>query len=494
MEPSTTDYSWNIPQRQSPAAISIMLLKTALRLVKTLWPLILIYFLRKQKSQGDIGILWMIVGFGALGFITTLIRYWFYQFHIDKGSLIIQSGWLKKKTLTLPLKSIMAVHLQQNVWQQFLKVAKVTLDSSGSEKVEVKIDALSIAKAEELKHILLSQKEMFADTTDLPAAPPQVRRLSFTDLIKLSLSANHLEAFFILFALGMNILQDIRKIFNVDGWAFVGNYAGKVHEQKVLAISVLIIVIALLSVVVSVIRTSLKYYDFRMEDAGQGWKISFGLITRQQLLVPFNKIQVLSWHANWLRRKLDFWIVQVQSIGHDEVKHKQHIHIPLTQLEQVLTLTHGYQRSPVFDPAQGSMIAPARWKRKTIVFAIPATIIPVIVFYLVTGYPALWLVLLFPAIARYHYTWYRNFRWAVNDEGIQSYSGVWGRRYTLLTWKKVQQVELKQSIYQRARGLATLKFITAGGNVFLYYIRYETAKQLADQVLYFVESGEEKWM
>jgi putative membrane protein len=74
------------------------------------------------------------------------------------------------------------------------------------------------------------------------------------------------------------------------------------------------------------------------------------------------------------------------------------------------------------------------------------------------------------------------------------YSGVWGRRFTLLTWKKIQQVELQQSLYQRSHNMATLRFITAGGKVSLFYIKYELARQLTDRILYYVESRKEGWM
>lgn len=495
MEPSTTNYSWNIPQRQSPAAIFIMLLQTAVRLVKTFWPILIVFFIRKQKDQEGISFLWILLGFGLITVITTILKYWFHKFYISNESLIIQSGWLKKKTLTLPLKSIQAVHLEQNIWQQFLKVARVTLDSSGSEKVEVKIDALTISKAEELKQLLLSRQETRPEgMLDTVKRENNVLRLSMTDLLKLSLSANHLEAFFILFGLSINLVDDVKKIFNIDGWEVMGDYAGKMEGQKILAVSILIIFVAIVSMIISIIRTMLKYYDFRLEDTVHGWKIFFGLITRQQLIVPFNKIQVLSWRANWVRRKLDFWIIHVQAIGHDEVKHKQRINIPVTCLEQVIQLSRCYQESPVFDVKQGSMIEADHWKRKLLFVAAPATVILLIIFYLIGGYTALWILLLFPVMAWYHHTWYLNFRWMANEEGIQMYSGVWGRRYTLLTWKKIQQVELKQSLYQRSHDLATLKFITAGGSVSLFYVPFDMAKQLTDRILYYVESRKDGWM
>jgi membrane protein YdbS with pleckstrin-like domain len=58
----------------------------------------------------------------------------------------------------------------------------------------------------------------------------------------------------------------------------------------------------------------------------------------------------------------------------------------------------------------------------------------------------------------------------------------------------VQQIQINQNLYQRAHNLATLHFITAGGNVELPYIKYATAKQLTDYALYEIESKNELWM
>ncbi len=149
--PTIQNNSWDVPRRQSPIAILIIMLQTAVLLIKTMWPVLLVYFFRKKQDEEGTNYLLIILGFGLVTIILAIIKYWYYTFQISGDNFIIKSGWLRKKTLTIHLNSIQAVHLEQNIWQQFLKVTKVKLDSAGSEKVEVKIDALTIAHAESLK-------------------------------------------------------------------------------------------------------------------------------------------------------------------------------------------------------------------------------------------------------------------------------------------------------------------------------------------------------
>ena len=489
-----TENNWSTPQRQSPAAIFIMLMQSAVEIIKFMWPVIVLTIFRDDKAEKAAKGLFSIAGFLAVTLGYTLIKYWFYKFYIDKYNLIIQTGWLKKKTLTIPLQSIQGVHLEQNLWQRVLQVAQVSFDSSGSEKVEAKIDALSWKKAEQLKELLQANPYIVAEAAEEKIVSKTQTRLSTADLMKLSLTSNHLEAFFIIIGLSIGLLDDIKDAFQIDGWGIMESYALQMAGQTALVVSILVVAVALLSIFVSVIRTVIKFYNFTIEHTPRGWKLSFGLINHQQRILPFSKIQILRWRANWLRRKLDFWIFSVQSIGHKVEKHKQHLQIPVTSLNGVLALTNAYQQTPVFTTSEGRSIQPGYWKRKTLIVGLPVSAILFTPLYLWIGLPGISTGLLLIYFGWYFRSWYKTFRWQINDEGLQVYSGVWGRQFTLLTWKKVQQVQLNQSSYQRKHELASIIFMTAGGSVKLPYIRFAEAKYLANLSLYYVESRDENWM
>ena len=153
-----------------------------------------------------------------------------------------------------------------------------------------------------------------------------------------------------------------------------------------------------------------------------------------------------------------------------------------------------YQQSPLFEINEGLKIEPAYWKRKLMFTAAPVTLILLVIFYLWIGPAGIGALLLFFYLAWYFNKWYKVFRWQINDEGIQLFTGVWGRKYTLLTWKKIQQVQVTQNPYQRTHGLANIIFLTAGGRVQLPYIQLSTANYLANLGLYYVESRDEHWM
>lgn len=483
---------WLEPQRQSPAAIFILLWSTSIKLLKGFWPVLVLYFFKDERDNDSLMLLWAFIGFGALSLVGAVIGYWFKKFQIKDGTLIIQSGWLKKKTLSIPLHTIQAVHLEQNVWQQALNVAKVSFDSIGSDDIEAKLDALSMEKAEQLRHLLMEKTSVLPiDPLGKPEEISHKYALTFPDLMKLSLTANHLEAFFILLALMINVFDEFRKIFG--GNDYLDSYGQQLLGQTALFIGILLMAVAVLSMLFSILRTMIKYYGFEIIDADQKWVISFGIFDKTKKTLPLSKIQILTWSANWLRRKIDYWTVQVQSVGHKEDK-KSNIHLPITSFEQVLHLVNRYQSFNGIEEENSLRIEPAYWKRKVWRNAVLISLVPMIGSFYWIQWQALGFLALFAYLTWSYYQWYRNFRWQTNEMGIQLLSGVFGRKFTLLNWKKIQQIHLHQNLYQKNRDLATVIFITAGGKVTVPYIELSVATILVNQVLYEVESKEESWM
>lgn len=496
MEAATNNESiWHSPQRQSPAAIFIILWSTSLKLLKGFWPVLLLYFFKGEKDENSVSIFFIIVAFTLISLLGTVISYWFKKFYISEDNLIVKSGWLRKKSLSIPFQNIQAVHLEQNVWQQALNVSKVSFDATGSEKVEVQLDALSTKKAEDLKDLLMNYvkvnqavgRENIIEENDTYTLP-------FGDLIKLSLTANHLEAFLILLALGFNVLEEIRSIFDFDEQEYLDTYGNEIFSQTLSMAFLLFLGVAFISIVFSIARTATKFFKFSLVDNHKEWKITFGLFNREQKTIPLKKIQILSWRASWLRRKFNYWIMQVQTVGANKKSKKEHIQIPVLASAPMIHLANAYQKFEKIDQEKSESIAAAYWKRKVLTIALPLAIVPTLISWNWFHWWSFLFLVISVYLTAYFYKSWKNFRWQGPEEGIQLQSGAWGRKFTLLNWSKIQQVQIHQNIYQRKHQLANVLFITAGGNVKLPYISLGKATSMVDYVLYYVESKEQNWM
>ncbi len=492
--------NWGTPQRQSPKAIVILFLKATVKWLKAFWVVILLLFFKPASSpeKQDLLNLWLLWGASALSLLFVLgalLKFWFYHFSIQTDTLQIQSGWWRRKQLSIPLRSIQGVQLEQDLWQRLLGVWRVSFDSIGSEQVDARIDALSKEKAEQLKALLLHDKSPISIQASLEAAPQALYRLEMGDLMKLSLSANHLEAFFILLGLGMRLWQDLKNFTDKDTESRLYGYAKNFAQQGLPLWSSALLFVAAVSVLVSAGRTLLKYYDFRLEEDPKNWKLAWGLATRHQKIVARQKIQMLSYRANWLRRKLDFWIMQVQSVGPGQGNNQalSTLSLPFTSFERVLRLSASYL--PLAAVAtEGRSIARVYWLRRSLLRALPVSILAAIILYFWKGgyWPALGLLLLGYGVGHFYF-WQQNFRWLVSEEGLRLYSGVWGRSYTLLKWEKVQQINISQGRYQFLKDWADIHFITAGGTAHIPYLPLSTALQLKEEVMYLIESRQIQW-
>ncbi len=493
------------PQRQSPAALFIILVKTVGLFAKIFWPALLVFLFRSAGKSGEHSnkgdkYIYILLAFSAITLIATVIKYFFHRFYISEGSFIVKSGWLNKKITSIPLQNITAVHLEQHILHRILNVAKVSLDSAGSDKVEVSIDALSLSKANELKQFLLqnskqSNKDEAINVEDIHQHTATINqsKLSFKELLVLSLTANHIEAFFILLALSVNVWDDLRKVFKLNESQWIDEHATLLKNSVALAAG-LIFLVAIVSVVYSFFRTVLRFFDFTITTESNGWKMAYGLTNHQQIFLPFSKVQIMQWRSNFVRRKFNIGIVHFMSTGYSELKKKQKIHIPVVSVGQIENLAVKYQQTAIFKPESGHRIDRSYWIRGLIYAGIILGLIPgIAVFFWIKSLAIVWMIVVAYIVVHRTY-FYRYYRWQTNDEGLQMYSGVWGRKFTLLKWSKIQQIHLTQNLFQKSRKVATLHFLTAGGEVELPYIPLQIAKLLVDRSLYLVESKNEKWM
>ncbi|MFW2475678.1 MAG: PH domain-containing protein, partial [Sediminibacterium sp.] len=184
-------------QRQSPFALVIMFFRIFRVVISQVWP-ILIPLLFKGKNNN--AIMWILIGGGIVLFvlIRTVLDYLYFTFHITGGQLIVRKGFFTKKNISIPLERIQAVHLEQSILHTLTRTYKVLIDTAGTEKEEVKIYALSNVAAISFREIILREsinlpeKEGVEQQVSLVSAK-QISKLGTVDLLKLSLSANHLE-------------------------------------------------------------------------------------------------------------------------------------------------------------------------------------------------------------------------------------------------------------------------------------------------------------
>lgn len=478
---------WSRPQRQPLAGMLVVIIQTFWEAIKRLWPILLLSLFRGESGKFD---KYEIIGVGimVLVLIAGAVRFFYFRFYIVENELVIKKGWLKKETLVIPLNRVQSVRIEQPYLHQLLGIVKMSLDTAGSSKTEASIDALRRPMAEQLRVQLVNESntETSAEIKSSPATP--VLSLTTKDLLKLSISANHIEAFFILLSFSYGIYENLKQI-KVDVPTSTFQPGSSVYFLLFLLTAVLII-----TVLVSTVRIFLKFYDFNVQKTSSGFYIRSGLTNVKQQIVAVNKIQFINWKANWIRKMMNLWILEFNIAGADEMQRKMKVQVPVTQTQYVPVLVENYTDLPDTIGSKAVTIHKSYFIRRTLI----SGLIPAIILIAITW---IWwksnslLILLYPAlICISSWLYQRKFKLYALPEKIYISKGVLGREYVLLKWYKIQTTTVKQSIYQRRKKLATVHLHTASGTLVIPFINLNEAHEIVNYGLYEIEHIERPWM
>jgi putative membrane protein len=473
-------FNWSQPQRQPLSGLLVALLKSFGQVLKSTWPFILLALFRGQQKEFD-GYDATLLAAAAIVLISSLGSYFFFRFYIEGDELIIKKGWLKKQVLTIPLQKIQAVHIEQGPLHQLLNIVKLSADTAGSNKTEVTIDALRKPMAEALRE-RLSQHQQPQTESGTEAVTP-LFTLGEKDLLKLAISANHVEAFFLLLSFAYGIFDNIKTI-NED---LVDDAAGWMPAGTLPVLLFLISAVLVTTLLISTTRIFFKFYQFTAMATPSGFGLKSGLASTRERFVAFQKIHYISWRSNWVRQRLGLWLLQFHTVGGNEVKQTVKAEVPVTQKSFISLLVQPYHTLPDTTGVTAVRIHASYILHRTLIVGlIPAFILMAATVYWWQYNALLWL--LWPAwMALCAWRFQRKFRLWVYDEVLYISRGVWGVEKVLLKWSALQATAFTQNIYQRNRGLANVLLYTAAGTLVIPFIDAATALPLVNYGLYKVE-------
>ncbi|MEZ4773273.1 MAG: PH domain-containing protein [Bacteroidia bacterium] len=502
------NFSLDTPQRQSPLAIAFILIKFLRQAARRFWPLVIFIVFNRGDS-------YMAYLFGTLLVISviqlvlSLISYFNYYFHVKGNELLIQKGVLQKTRLNIPFDRIQTINFNQNILHQILNVVSVEVDTAGSSKSELNIDALSREHAEALRNYILQRKEaLVKESTDTSgesdgemAAIPVVRtpdKLVFSmgpiDLMKVGVSQNHIRTALVLLGSIFGLLQlfdDVKE----DSYNYI---AEEIVNFQMLygwmwffaAVSVLLIA----AFVVSMFRTALQYFNLKLWQTEKGFKIIAGLLNRKEQSAAHQKIQIIRWFTDPLKQIFGLFTVNLYQASSMEVSIRRSISIPgcyEPQLEEIISTNFPRALRQNYNE---HTISPRIISRHVLYFGILPAIAFMIPRMIEADWQGLWFLLWVPIVWLLSRRFQMRWRWWINEGTLMTRSGIIGTKHTLVHLYKTQAVKISQSPYQRRYQLASLALYTAAGHISIPYISLSFARQVRDYVLYKSESDSRDWM
>jgi putative membrane protein len=475
--------------RQPFAAVGHIIVKTILQLAKSFWPFFL-FIIIKSDGKVDSNENYVYLLIAAFILIKALIDYFFFRFRFTEDEVQVKSGIFSRKQITLPLHKIQTVHVNQNWVQKIFNLSELSFDSPGSNKEEIKIQFQKI-EAKELMEFILQKKKT---EEQIENKDEILSKLSFKDLLKLGFTANHFETLLILIGLSISFLNNIKGFFE-DYESLMEDSTNKLVESGAFLIAMGVFAILILSMLVSLVRTIISYLNFQITKNAQGFNIKKGLINNSQKVLPFEKVQYVSWKTNWLRKKISMYLFEFHTIGGVEVKSNLKIKAPITSDLVLNNLASVYFPNIPEQFENVLRIDKSYWFRKTLFNGLlPAILLLFPLLYFIEERYFLFYLIALPLYLFFNYGLYRKkFRFSWTNKLIHIQNGVFGDKTILLKWEKIQSVKISQNLYQQRKHLADLVIHTAGGTIIAPYIPLEAARELQDLALYKIEINKTNW-
>ena len=491
------------PQRQSLPGILVMFANSLQKTVRALWPMLLLWLV-KFDTLNKLVFFGSVVGVVVLIGIISYLQYLFFTFHIDEenGEFVIQKGVLNKTRITIQLHKIQQVNINQSLIQRLVWVHKLEIDTAGSDKKEASISAISHELATILKERLInhSQLETFENTEKIAEelTPISFIKIGLPSLIKIGFTSNYIKSFALIFLFFTTIVENLQQLnAEVIDEDQVTNYLDTlpVYTSIFIVIGFFITLILL----VNLVRTILKYFDFTIQKSKQAIILSYGLLSTKNTLLNPNKVQKIKVTQNYFQKKLDVTTIGIHQASSDaeKVKEKDQIEVPgCTENERdaILKLLLGQL------PQKGTMYLP-NW-RKLAVNTFFLLLVPIAITLFLnhkTGFVAWndWFIYtaIFSVFAGVM-LWFsfKNYKLFVSEDFIIKQNGAWDIDTTIIEPYKIQAIETQQFFWQKTTNIGSVTLSTAGGTVSFTTGNYTEIKQLVNYWLYQVETWEKGWM
>ncbi|ESU25888.1 hypothetical protein FSS13T_13530 [Flavobacterium saliperosum S13] len=486
----------------------VMFTDTVQKIARALWP-ILVVWIFKFNELNKLHVVLGFVGIVLLVGIIAYLQYWNFTFYIDEENdeFIINKGILNKSKIAIQLHKIQQVNINQSFVQKLIGVHALDVDTAGSNKKEVSIRAISHDLALALKTKLLSEAKSTSITDETSESVPSENEapfiaIGFLSLVKIGITSNYVRSFGLLLAFFFTIYENVQNLMrNSDALDSVDEKIDTyINENMAMYSAVLFIsVIFLVIIIINLVRTLIKYFDFKIAKQNRSLLLSYGLLNTKSTIIKPEKVQIVALSQNWLQKKMDvlnFKIKQASGNESDKETKKSAIEIPgcnETEKEQILKLLFAQI------PEKGAMLKPNF--RKLLFPTLFLIVLPVF-FLLLYGFSVNNMIfdyifflpayLIFVGVLLFFS--FRNYRLFVSEKYIIKQSGAWDIDNEIIEPHKIQAIKVSQFFWHKRANIGSVSISTAGGTISFHFGNFSKVKELVNLWLYQVETTEKNWM
>ncbi len=471
-------------------------------------------------------------------FSSGVVSFFMYRFRVNNQHVEIHSGVFSRSYTNLPFWRIQNVKIELPFYYRPFGFALVVLDTAGSAGEEAKIVAVPLAYAHALRKQVLAEHQdhkFVEDSEDSSHTTRGAAVANADSAVNSAVNGAQSNRYSETNEDGETILNRrsitdivIHGITNNRVWIFLGaaapfydNAFGYLSEwlaEKGLQLNQLVgeqtiawwqfglyafVMLMMAMAVVALISIGgalFTFYGYTLSRQHDRYIRRSGLLNKQEVSMRASRIQVISAKRDWLDRilkRVNLYFEQNASIGHstNELMSPNRLIVPSVTEDEADELSQEVMPQSKIRRSDYQSIS----KRYILHWVIAGLSIPFVVgtgfgiyiehLDITAGVTFVSLVLLGVIALRW-------WRWGVasDDKYIYVRRGRIGVDYLCFEPYKVQQVVVKQSVFMKRRKLATVQFVLASGAISVPFLPESYANELANNVLFEVESKRKSWM
>ncbi|MCA5005167.1 PH domain-containing protein [Sphingobacterium bovistauri] len=493
---------FRFPQRLNSLGYILNIVKTFVLIIRQFFFFILYLLYKYWNNLDGLYIALFFIALVLLTVVIAFINFKTFKFYLDEDSeeFVVQKGLFNKSKIVIKFVNILQVNVTQNMLQKALSLYSLTLDTAGSDKVEVDLYALDGGTAKELKNILLSKidKAYTLNGGDSIVSEPQLDRvltIPSRNILLVSLFSNYRQGLALFLAFLVSIYQHIQDVFetfefeeeNLDAEAM------RIFVLESLFTMIAIVVLGLLSIpfIINIFRYYIKYYNFTIiKNTVGNFSMQYGLIKKVNTIFNSKKIQQVVFKQNQILKRLNIGVLSLKQLTTDQSKaDRSSVEMPgvsIIDRDTVYALAFG---SNVFDKT--TCIKPKNG-------LLTSRMIKMVFFYMmflsvviILDYLTFWLIsVLCVALllnTLYNYLFYRNYTLLYMDNFLIKRYGVWNEKEIIIPMQKMQSISISKTFFQNYSHTSNLHVSTAAGTVSFRFFDERDIHNLANYLLYTVE-------
>lgn len=471
------------PSRQSPLAFVFIAWAFVRRLGLSLVAAAVLFVANGGLAAGTL----VLAAIGSVALLVlSALSWWRMTFCIVDDELVVVRGIASVERLVIPLARVQSVSLDQQLAHRPFGLVRVSVDTAGSTDVEFEIDAVDRPRAEALRRVATDSRLTASTGNDIgvearppPPADEILVRRSPGDLVRIGLTKFPWTGL-VVFAPLIAIIGELGAIEDVAGQAgefaddAVATGSGSVLGAFVVVGGILVAA-TLLGAAFQVGREIVTNWDLTLTRTPGGLRRTAGLLNTTSRSSTARRVQIITTDDSAPHRRLGFTKLTLHTFGNGNLE------LPGTTLAEVDLLRRlvvGDAPRPPLDRtiSRWSVFVAARGAG-LVALAITA------VCWLAVGWWSLLAIAVVPVHAVAADRRWRRRRWGLDDDGAaESYGLIW-RHAGEVALHKAQLVTVRQSFFERRRGLATVRIVTAGGSIGVPFVPLDEACDVRDRVL-----------